>query len=697
MIQLLDRDAVTPVRRTSGRRATRLVDGASDGVVAAFAVWTVVYHLGLLLTAPTWALLLAWLAAALGTAAVCAARRGRWESGPLWSDDRRVRFPGLRTGRRPPRSLALVAVAAGGLAGASAGLHASGVPWWCAWVPGTVSVAASAAYALGRLRARGPDGEPAGREADTADTAGDAEAEPSRLGTPLALVTGAGFALASLFVVNPDGDDAYFVSRSVATAATGEIPLKDVIFTPGTADEIAGEPPVASIEVLAGALARLLGVPAASFLWYAVLPAVTFLAVWALWRLVRAWAPRRPELCFAVGALYLLWSGTNTASLGSFHMPRMWQGKAMLVSALVPLLFVYLTRWAERRSRRDLALLAAAGVAAVGLTSSAAFVVPLVAGAAAVPLLAAGRLRTGLGACAAAAYPVAAGLAVMLFNDDTSVAGKVHDGPSAFAFVLLSGALGVLAGCALWLSPWIVRPGVPALICSGVAAAVTVLVVPGVMEAGADLSGAGQVLWRTMWVVPAPALIGLLAAVRIPAAPRGLPALAAAPALALAAALIAGGMPVWSPENGSTVASRPSWKIAPKAVGAARTVAGLAGPGGVVLMPSAMMRAVPLLTVRTHAVNANGHYLRSLPADRRFIDDREVLTAAVRRPWGPKPDAAAVRAALARTGVDVACAWRRDDRALGLLRGAGYGGDRRVGPLTCVFPPRGRPPALTNP
>ncbi|HEY8479065.1 MAG TPA: DUF6077 domain-containing protein, partial [Spirillospora sp.] len=479
--------------------------------------------------------------------------------------------------------------------------------------------------------------------------------------------------------------------RSVATAATGEIPLRDVIFTPGTADEIAGEPPVASVEVLAGALARLFQVPAASFLWYVLLPAVTFLAVWALWRLARAWAPRRPELCFAVAAVYLLWSGTATSSLGSFHLLRMWQGKAMLVSALVPLLFVHLTRWAERRSWWDLALLAAAGVAAVGLTSSSAFIVPLIAGAAAAPLLASGRLRTGLPVFAAAAYPVAAGLAVMLFNDDTSVTGRIHDGPSAFTWVLLHGVLGVLAGCALWLAPWTARRGAPALICSGVAAVVTVLVVPGILEAGADLSGAGAVLWRTMWIMPAPILIGLLATVRIPGAPQGRvgAAVAAAPAVALVAALIAGGTPVWSTSNGSIVASRPSWKLPPKSAGTARRVVELAGPGGVVLMPSAFMRAVPLLTVRTHAVNPNGHYLRNLPVERRFIADRLVLTAAVRRPWGPKPGGAAVRAALTRTGVDVACAWRRDGRGLGLLRGAGYGGDRRVGPLICLFPPRG--------
>ncbi|WP_165964174.1 DUF6077 domain-containing protein, partial [Actinomadura sp. KC216] len=575
---------------------------------------------------------------------------------------------------------AAVAVVAGGVAGTSAGLHPSGVPWWCAWAAGIVSVAASAAYLL--LRRTPPDdAEMEGTVPDVRDT---------RWGTPLALLTGAGFAVASLFIVNSDGDDAYFVSRSVATATTGEIPLKDVIFTPGTADEISGEPPVASIEVLAGAMARLLGVPAASFVWYLLLPAVTFVAVWALWRLVRAWAPRNAPLCFAVGAVYLLWSGMGGASLGSFHLLRMWQGKAMLVSALVPLLFVYLTRWAERRTRGDLALLAAAGVAAVGLTSSAVFVVPLVAGAAAVALIAAGRVLAGLAACAAMAYPVGAALAVKLLYGDTSVVGRVHDAPGSYRWVLLHAALGVIGGCAVWLSPWTARRGVPALIAAGVAAALTVLIVPGVLEAAADVTGAGQVLWRTMWVVPAPALIGLLAAVRIPLGPWSGPARAAvtaAPAAVLAVALVAGGTPVWSESNGSVVASRPAWKVPASAVGTARDVVALAGTDGLVLMPSGVMRVVPLLTVRTHAVNPNSHYLKLLPVPPQFIRDRRVLSAAVRGPRSAKPEAAEVAAALSRTKVDVACASRRDGRGLALLRSAGYGGDRRVGRLICLFPP----------
>ncbi|QKG18550.1 DUF6077 domain-containing protein [Actinomadura verrucosospora] len=682
------------------------MDRAVDAVVLLFAVWTVVYHAGLVLRPPTWALLACWAAVSAAIAAAWALRGRRDGRGgrPLWPEP-----PAPRRSASPPRALALVAVVAGIAAGTCAGLHTSGAPWWGAWVFGLVSAAASAACLLLRrttagappARERGEDdpGEdgPDAHEPGTEEPAERAEPRTSRWGTPLALATAAGFSVASLFIVNSDGDDAYFVSRSVATAALGRIPFKDVIFTSGKTGPVAGEPPVSSIEVLAGALARIAGVPAASFVYFVLLPVVTFIAVLAAWRLCRAWAPRRAVACFAVAAVYLLWSGLGPASLGSFHLLRMWQGKAVMVSALIPLLYVHLTRWAERRRRGDLVMLAACGVAATGLTSSAAFVLPLAAGAAAVPLIASGRVRTGLAACVAPAYPVAAGLVVALRHHDTSVTGFVGDASDDFRWVLLYSVPGVLAGCALWLAPWTARRGVPALIGAGIAAVITLLLLPGVLHLAADATGAGQVLWRTMWIVPAPVLIGLLATVRIPlptgarsggAAALGVLA-ASLPAAALAVAMIVGGTPVWSAKDGSIVASRPSWKLPAAQVGTAHAVVELARTGGVVVMPPGYMRAVPLLTARVHAADPNTHYLRNLPVPARFVDDRRVLTAAVRRPGGWKPPLGDVRDAVRRAGVVVACTRPRDLRGLALLEQAGLSGRRRVGHLVCVFSAQG--------
>ncbi|TDC91784.1 hypothetical protein, partial [Actinomadura sp. 7K507] len=118
MIQVLDRAAGTSSGRLAGEtRTTRFMDGVTDWAVLLFAAWTVVYHLGLLLHPPTWVLLLGWLAASAALAALYAARRGWWEGGPLW------RERSAPAAKPPPRSLAVIAVVAGVVAGTCAGLN----------------------------------------------------------------------------------------------------------------------------------------------------------------------------------------------------------------------------------------------------------------------------------------------------------------------------------------------------------------------------------------------------------------------------------------------------------------------------------------------------------------------------------------------------------------------------------------------
>ncbi|MFG2002433.1 DUF6077 domain-containing protein [Spirillospora sp. NPDC048911] len=646
----------------------RLLDRLSDAAVVAFAVWTAVYHLGLLFDPPAWVLVACWLVVLAIMGGLYA---WRLVPGPA------KRAPDTSLHRPPPGYWAFAAIALGVVAGAAAGLHTSGVPWWPVWTAGLLSVAATAVVFVG---ARGVVVVPDGSD------------EPAHGTAVVPALTALGLAVGSLFLINTDGDDAFFVSRSVWTAAHDRVALHDVVFTQGEIPPIAGEPPVSSIEVLVGALARVLGVPAASFLWYVALPAAVFLAVWALWRLVREWAPRRPLACFAVAVVYLIWSGESRGSLGAFHLLRMWQGKAMFVSVVIPLLYVYLTRWAERRSPAALGLAAAAGVAATGLSSTAALLVPLVVAAVAGPLIVTGRARAGLAAAAALAYPVGAGALVTLTHSGGAMVEGHADGAAAsYTVVLLAGVLGVIGGCALWLGPWLARPGVPALIAGGVAAVAAVLFVNGLLEFLGSATGAGPVMWRTMWVVPAPVLVGLLATVALPGAlAHGRPGarrwLALAPPIVICGALVVGGLPLSARGAGTLVEDRPSWKAVPKELRTSRAVVNEAKARGgtVVLMPQRYMRTVPMFAIGVNAVSPNGHHLTILGAPRSFTEDRRLLTQLVRSSKDPKPAAGPVREALRRVKVTVACAYRGDRVALRLIAAAGYGGRHRVGGLDCL-------------
>lgn len=673
----------------TGFDLTAAVDGLTEFAVLAFAWWTLIYDIGAVTHLSTSWLLAGW-AAGLIAIAVGLVRLGRpgGAAAPV---------PGLgwlSAATRWRRPLGYASLVLGVAAGLAVGLHRAGLPWAWTWILGGPAVLVTLTWLLL------PDEEapaPAGRPAEAVPRTPAPAGPAARDGSLLALGTAVAAAIFSLFIVRPDADDEYFVSRAVWTAQHGRIPLKDVIFTNQAVKQIPAESPVSSIEVLIGALARLFGVPAASFTYYIALPVFTFVAVWAVWLLIRRWAPGRYVLCFAVAMVYLAWSGTSSASFGSFHLVRMWQGKAAFASLMVPLLYVYLTQWAEHRSRRNLLIVVAAGIAATGLTSSAALVVPLIVAAVAVPLLLARQIAGALGAVLAAAYPVLAGLVVAVVYP-VHLPHAPYAASTVWTWVMLSGVLGGLGGVALWTAPRLARRGAPALITCGVAGVVTVLMMPGVLTLIGRATGANAVLWRTMWVVPGPVIVGLLAAVPLPAAARlGFAAggstrprpstarwIAAVPAVAVCAVVLAAGVPVWSHQNvGATVRQHPSWKYDPLSLSLAGKALRADHHAGYLLSTVQVMAALPLLTSRVLAVDARSYYLELLPVSSQFINDRLLLTRLAGE-QAPLPSESAVQAALTRVPVGYACVWSHNTAGMRLLEQAGFAPANHFGKFQCL-------------
>jgi hypothetical protein len=470
----------------AGSNLAAAVDGLMEFVILAVASWTLIYDIGAVTNLGTPWLLALW-ALSLAAIGVGLARLGWTPAQAPAAPVAGVRWLAAVAAWRKP--LGMASVALGAAAGLAAGLHTVGLSWNWTWVLGVPAVAATLTWLLL------PDAE-AGPGSGAPSPASARVAAPG--GSLLALGTAAAAAIFSLYIVRPDADDTYFVNRAVWVAQHGRIPVKkDVIFTNGTVNHISAETPVSSIEGLIGALARLFGMQAATLTYLIALPVFVFVAVWAVWLLIRRWAPDRYVLCFVAAMLYLAWSGTSPASFGSFHLVRMWQGKGAFVSLMVPLLYVYLTQWAECRSRRSLLIVAAAGIAATGLTSSAALVVPLIVAAVAVPLLLARQVRAALGTLLAAAYPVLAGLAVAVFSP-VHLPHSPMAPATVWAWVLLAGMLGGIGGVALWTAPHLVRRGVPALITCGVAGVVTVLMLPGVLTMIGNATGTNAVTWRIM-------------------------------------------------------------------------------------------------------------------------------------------------------------------------------------------------------
>ena len=391
-----------------------------------------------------------------------------------------------------------------------------------------------------------------------------------------------------------------------------------------------------------------------------------------------------------VAMVYLAWGGASAACLGSFHLGRMWQGKAAFGAGMVPLLYVYLTDWAERRSRRTLLLVAAAGIAGAGLSSAAVYVVPFITAAVVVPLLLARQFRGALGAMLATAYPLGAGLIVAVLAPITHLPNVKMTAPAMWGWVLLTGTFGVIGGIAVWTAPRLARRGVPALITAGIAGVTTVLMVPGVLSRVADATGAGPVLYRTLWVVPGPVLVGLIVSVPVPPlAPRLRAAgrwLSPVPTLALCGVLIGFGIPLWSHQSGSTtIAAHPSWKYDPASLRMARRVLQADHHPGYLLTPWKVMQAVPLLTSRVLVVMPRGFYLRLhvLAVSAQFEADRWVLTRLADGAR-PLPTQASVQAAVTRIGLGYACLPAADTPAVSMLEAVGFTAAAQIGSYQCL-------------
>jgi hypothetical protein len=631
------------------------LDFVSDWGVLAFAVWTLIAYGGMATQANATLLVSVWVATVplLGALLVGLSRR-RSDSPPP------VRAPrAAETAPRYGRHLAVAAVAAG-LASALLVAAAPGAPWALVWVGALVAVAF--ALARGRLRSEGP-----------------APPEPA-VGWPahaFAALVGLVFAGMSLFITRPDGDDPFYVNRAVGTAELNRIPVRDIIFTHERVDAIGGTGlPIDSFSALQGALARLIGIEAASFAYYVTPPLMTFFATWALWRLLRAWSPRNLVLCFAVGCAYWLFSAETRLAHGSFFLTRMWQGKVIFVSWLVLTAYVLLTRWLSRRDALTALLLLAAGLSSIGMTGSAAFIAPVVFGTAAAALLAARDWRGLPIVLAAAAIPALVGLAVTLKYPLVEILPLSGGGGGTdrgsfgaietewyFYRVFPAGALAALGLIGLCAAPWLARSGSPARMTSGIAVVSIVLLAPAVLPAINHVTDLGVVLRRIFWAVPLPALVGLLGAVPLvrllrplARAPTLLRASAAvAPAILTAGLLAAFGHPLWiSLKEKPLWVSHPTWKTHQAPLADARAILGRYSGSGPILADNGIMRAISLLTVDPKAVSARNFYARYLPAPARLIRDRLALSRFVEGEK-PTPSRREVDAALLRLGVGLVC------------------------------------------
>jgi hypothetical protein len=490
----------------------------------------------------------------------------------------------------------------------------------------------------------------------------------------------AGLAVLSLFLVRSDADDTQYVRLSTWIAERGELPLRDFLFSDQAFPAIF-YPPLSSFEALAGVVARGTGVSAPGVVYLVVPPVASALAVLATWRLLRAWRVRMVGLALSTALVFLLMAAQDHRTLGNFFVGRMWQGKVVFLTVLVPLLFVLLLDYARRPARHRLLLLGAAGAAAVGLTSTGAFLVPLLAAGCLAPLALRARREAFVGLAAVAAYPVGALVVTAAVGSRRAGAQALDLAAGDLAhFVLGSGLFSFIAVCAVLLGPLVLGSRRGALMATGVVLVAFVVFAPGLPRLVWEVTGVGQVLWRVAWIVPVAALVGALATgLSARLRPRGL---ATAAPLLLCSVLVASGAPVW--EDG-IVASKPSWKRFPTDLSEARRILAETEPGAVVLAPSPLTGTLVILSSDVTTVAPRRFYAEALEdVPESHGEERLLLQAAIE--GRPPPDAAELARALRVVGVDLACAYESEPAALEALGAVGYEPAFAAGRVTCLRP-----------
>lgn len=577
------------------------------------------------------------LRAALAGFAALAAALLAWRLSP-WG---RAAPPAAAAAVAAPRGVPTSARRRGLLAGAGllVAVLLQGAPVALWWASLALLVAAAVLVLPGDTGSAGATGPGSGRASGA--RAGEGMREAALWGLALGCA-----AIASL-AHRVDIDDAFYVNLALAAAAEPGLPLM-------AGDTLHGVPGLPlhmavyrlhSWELWNAALAYLSGLPAIVCFHVVSAALAAALAPLAAARLLRQIAPSS-WLQVVVATLWVLLVAADThRGYANFGFVRIWQGKAVLLLVLLPLVQAYAIAFARRPSPRGLLLLAAAQVAAVGATSSALWAGPfaaLAAAACAVPLSRRGLARLGL-VLLSSGYVLGVGLVVKAeLETERQAARTVEASQEEIAGarrlraeryapgVQLAAGLDAVAGegplrAASWATLLVTWAALPAGL--GRRFAITVPLAALVVLLNPYWSGfladnvVGPSTWRAFWALPVPLLMGLL--LTAPLAwlePHRLRGHAAALLAALGFALLIPRQAALSEANGVTLGA-PGLKVPEEAYALARTFARTAEPGAFVVAPPVISVWLPTLEPRTFPLVVRHLYLTPY---RRQLGDRNL-------------------------------------------------------------------------
>jgi len=180
-----------------------------------------------------------------------------------------------------------------------------------------------------------------------------------------------------------------------------------------------------SFELLSAAIGYLLSIPVMDAYYIYLLPLWVVVAVAAVFLLTREMLPEHWLLAGVVTLLLILLLGEMHRSPANFSFVRLFQGKAILLSVIVPTVFYLTARlFSERGTRRDLFLLGCCQITAIGLSNFGMLTGPLagfIALVSNIPRALQGRLRTLFFAFVVLLLPLPYLIAVALQSQDSPI------------------------------------------------------------------------------------------------------------------------------------------------------------------------------------------------------------------------------------------------------------------------------------
>lgn len=490
---------------------------------------------------------------------------------------------------------------------------------------------------------------------------------------PVVLVVALAAVCVTLVANRPDIDDAFYLS---VPATLLRLPMQPILLH-DTIYRLANLPiqlpvyRIHSYEVLIGVLAQVTNTQPALIAYMFLPPIFSTLSVVAWTQLLRLLAPKHWALALPILFLCVLTLGEAHHSYGNFAFVRMFQGKAILATFIVPCIVYLALEYSHRGTMRSWIALFAAQIAAIGITSSALFVAPMAAGLALIGAWspnAPSTRRLALGILASSYVFVTAGVLASITHGGEGFVSSIALPPITSWLEQTLGPWSTALLLATLLASWAFTEGraqARLLLTISLCFLLTVLN-PYTYQFVADHFTNPSTYWRLFWALPLPFLLAIMLGHLLRSAIRLKPKpLAVAACLALTAAAAVFFIHSESLRKGNYVSlGIPGLKAPPLEYSVAKQLAAAIPESGTILAPESIATWLPTFVVHPELLASRGIYLTGAfgpDEGKRRLDLQLYVAGAQRLPNAPSElKAALARYALTAIVVIHAAPWQTE-------------------------------------